>query len=137
MPAKGATVAAGGTLLAKQGAELLRTLEARFTKNMERHRGIDWAKVQARLEANPKKLWSVGEMERTGGEPDVVAHDKKTGEFVVRDCSAQSPSDRRSLCYDRAAWEARKEAKPKGNAMDVAAAMGIAILTEQQYRELQ
>jgi uncharacterized protein DUF4256 len=117
--------------------ELLRTLKARFEKNMHRHQGLEWAKIQAKLEANAGKLWSLNEMERTAGEPDVVGHDKKTGEYIFYDCSAESPKDRRSLCYDREALESRKEHKPKDNAMDVAAAMGIELLTEEQYRELQ
>ena len=120
-----------------QREELLRTLEARFEKNMGRHKGLEWTKIQAKLEANAEKLWSLNEMERTGGEPDVVGHDKKTGEYVFYDCSAESPKDRRSLCYDREALESRKEHKPKDNAMDMAAAMGIELLTEEQYRELQ
>jgi len=120
-----------------QHEELLGTLKARYEKNMKRHEGLEWAKVQANLEANTKKLWSLGEMERTGGEPDVVGFDKKSGEYIFYDCSAESPKDRRSLCYDREAWEARKENKPAGNAMDMAAAMGIEILTEEEYRELQ
>ena len=124
-------------LSAKQREELLRTLQARFEKNMKRHKGLDWAKVEARLEAHPDKLWSLHEMERTGGEPDVVGHDKKSGAIVFYDCSAETPKDRRSLCYDREALDARKEAKPKDSAMDVAAAMGIELLTEEQYRELQ
>lgn len=117
--------------------ELLRTLKARFEKNMHRHKGLEWAKVQARLEAHPEKLWSLEEMEQTGGEPDVVGHDKKTGEYVFYDCSAESPMGRRSLCYDREAWEARKEHKPESSAMEMAADMGIELLTEDQYRELQ
>ena len=125
------------TLSKKQGEELLRTLQARFEKNMNRHKGLEWALVQAKLEANAKKLWSVNEMERTGGEPDVVGHDKKTGEFIFYDCSAESPKDRRSVCYDREALESRKEHKPANNAIDMAAAMGIELLTEEQYRELQ
>jgi len=122
---------------AKQREELLRALEARFEKNMNRHKGLTWAKVQAKLEANTENLRSLNEMERTGGEPDVVAHDKKTGEYVFYDCSAESPKGRRSVCYDREALESRKEHKPKNNAIDMAAAMGIEILTEEQYRELQ
>jgi hypothetical protein len=121
----------------KQGEELLTALKARFEKNMGRHRGLEWAQVQAKLETNAEKLWSLGEMERTGGEPDVVGHDKKTGEYVFYDCSAESPKDRRSLCYDREALDSRKEHKPKNSAMDMAAAMGIDLLTEEQYRELQ
>jgi hypothetical protein len=124
-------------LTAKQKDELLKTLKARFEQNNDRHRGVDWAKVQAKLDANPAKLWSLHEMERTGGEPDVVAHDEKTGEYIFYDCSAESPKGRRSLCYDRAALDARKENKPAGSAMDMAAAMGIELLTEEQYRELQ
>ena len=121
----------------KQREELLATLKARFEKNMDRHKGLDWAKVQAKLEANAEKLWSLNEMETTGGEPDVVAHDKKTGEYIFYDCSADSPKDRRSLCYDREALDSRKEHKPKNSAVDMAAAMGIDLLTEEQYRELQ
>ena len=120
-----------------QREELLRTLKARFEKNMNRHKGLEWAKVQAKLEANAEKLWSLNEMERTGGEPDVVGFDKKTGEYLFYDCSAESPKGRRSVCYDREALEARKEHKPKDSAMDMAAAMGIELLTEEQYRELQ
>ena len=120
----------------QQGA-LLKTLKARFEKHMNHHQGLQWAAVQARLEANPERLWSFNEMERTGGEPDVVGHDKKTGEYVFYDCSADSPKRRRSVCYDREALEARKEHKPKNSATDMAAAMGIEILTEAQYRELQ
>jgi len=115
----------------------LRTLRARFEKNTNRHGGLEWAKVQARLEANAEKLWSLHEMARTGGEPDVVGHDKKTGEYIFCDCSAESPQGRRSLCYDREALESRKEHKPKDNALDMAAAMSIEILSEEQYRELQ
>jgi hypothetical protein len=121
----------------EQRKELLSTLEARFEKNMNRHKGLAWAQVQAKLEASPEKLWSLSEMERTGGEPDVVGHDKKTGEYIFYDCSAESPKDRRSLCYDREALDSRKENKPKGNAADMAAALGIELLTEEQYRELQ
>src|SRR5207245_2778389 len=115
----------------EQGEELLRTLKARFEKNMKRHKGLEWAKVQAKLQANSEKLWSLHEMERTSGEPDVVGHDKKTGEYIFYDCSAESPQGRRSLCYDRAALEARKEHKPKNSALDMAAAMGIELLTEK------
>ena len=122
---------------AKQREELLGALKARFEKNMSRHKGLEWADVQARLEADTGKLWSLSEMERTGGEPDVVGHDKKTGEYIFYDCSAETPVGRRSLCYDREALESRKENKPEGNAMDLAAAMGIELLTEEQYRELQ
>lgn len=121
----------------KQREELLKALKARFEKNMDRHKGLEWAQVQAKLEANAGKLWSLNEMEKTGGEPDVVGHDKKTGEYIFYDCSAESPKDRRSLCYDREALESRKEHKPANNAMDVAAAMGIELLTEEQYRALQ
>jgi len=124
-------------LSAKQQEELLKVLKARFEKNMYRHKGLEWAQVHARLEANPEKLWSLGEMERTGGEPDVVGHDKKTSETVFYDCSPESPQGRRSLCYDREALESRKEHKPKDNALDMAVAMGIELLTEDQYRELQ
>ena len=120
-----------------QREELLRALKARFEKNMERHKGLEWAKVQARLAANPEKVWSLNEMERTGGEPDVVGYIKKTGEYIFYDCSAESPKGRRSVCYDREALEARKEHKPKDSAVDMAAAMGIELLTEEQYRELQ
>ncbi|HEX9943409.1 MAG TPA: DUF4256 domain-containing protein [Thermoanaerobaculia bacterium] len=122
---------------ANQREELLRTLKARFEKNMNRHKGLEWAKVQARLEANAEKLWSLNEMERTGGEPDVVGHDKKTGEYIFYDCSAESPKGRRSVCYDLEGQEARKAFKPKDNAIDIAAAMGIELLTEEQYRDLQ
>jgi Protein of unknown function (DUF4256) len=117
--------------------ELLKALKARFEKNMNRHRGVEWAKVQAKLEANIEKLWSLNEMERTGGEPDVVGHDKETGEYSFFDCSAESPKGRRSICYDREGQEARKAFKPEDNAIDMAAAMGIELLTEEQYRELQ
>ena len=120
----------------KQREELLRGLKARFEKNMNRHKGLEWAKVQAKLEVNTEKLWSLSEMERTGGEPDVVGHDKKAGEYILYDCSAESPSGRRSVCYDREALDSRKEHKPKNNAIDMAAAMGIELLTEEQYREL-
>lgn len=121
----------------EQREELLEVLKARFAKNMSRHKGLEWDEVEAKLEANPAKLWTLQDMERTGGEPDVVGYDKKTGEFIFYDCSAESPDGRRSLCYDREALESRKEHKPKNNAMDVAAAMGIEILTEEQYRALQ
>ena len=121
----------------KQREELLRALKARFEKNMNRHKGLDWAKVQAKLEANTEKLWSLHEMERTGGEPDVGGHDKKTGETIFYDCSAESPKGRRSVCYDGEALESRKENKPGNSAIGMAAAMGIELLTEQQYRELQ
>jgi hypothetical protein len=122
---------------AKQREQLLRTLKARFEKNMNRHPGLEWSKVQARLEANTEKLWSLNEMERTGGEPDVVGRDDKTDEYTFRDCSAESPKGRRSVCYDREAQDSRKEHKPENNALDMAAAMGIELLTEEQYRELQ
>jgi len=121
----------------KQREELLKVLKERFEKNLNRHQGLEWVKVGARLEANSEKLWSLNEMERTGGEPDVVGHDKKTGECVFYDCSAQSPKGRTSLCYDREALDARKEHKPKNNVMDMAAAMGIEVLNEEEYRELQ
>lgn len=117
--------------------ELLSVLKARFEKNMNRHEGLEWAKVQAKLKAHPEKLGSLNEMERTGGEPDVVGYDEKTGEYIFYDCSAESPQGRRSLCYDREALESRKEAKPKDSAVDMAAAMGIELLTEEQYRALQ
>ena len=125
------------TLLPEQREMLLGALKARFEKNVKRHKGLDWDGVRAKLEAHPEKLWSLHEMERTGGEPDVVGHDKKTGEYVFFDCSPESPKGRRSLCYDREALDARKENKPKDNAIDMAAAMGIELLTEEQYRELQ
>jgi len=121
----------------EQRKELLAALKARFEQNMNLHRGLEWAKVQAKLEANAEKLWSLNEMERTGGEPDVVGQDKKTGEYIFYDCSAESPKGRRSICYDREALDSRKEHKPADDAMDMAAAMGIALLTEEQYRELQ
>ena len=121
----------------EQREELLRALKARFEKNMNRHKGLEWAKVQAKLEANTEKLWSLNEMERTGGEPDAVGYDKKTGEYIFYDCSAESPKGRRSVCYDREGLESRKEHKPENNAIDMAAAMGIELLTEEQYQELQ
>lgn len=121
----------------EQREELLRALKARFEKNMNRHKGLEWAKVQAKLEANTEKLRSLNEMERTGGEPDVVGHAKKTGEYVFYDCSAESPKGRRNVCYDREGQEARKAFKPENNAIDMAAAMGIELLTEEHYRELQ
>ena len=117
--------------------ELLGALKARFQKNIDRHQGLEWAKVQARLDASAEKLWSLSEMEQTGGEPDVVDHNKKTGEYIFYDCSAESPKRRRSLCYDREALQSRKENKPRDTAMDMAAAMGIELLTEEQYRKLQ
>jgi hypothetical protein len=121
----------------EQREELLRALKARFEKNMNRHKGLEWAKVQAKLEANTEKLRSLNEMERTGGEPDVVGHAKKTGEYVFYDCSAESPKGRRNVCYDREGQEARIAFKPENNAIDMAAAMGIELLTEEHYRELQ
>lgn len=124
-------------LLSEQREELLRALKVRFEKNMSRHQGLEWAKIQAKLEANPEKLWSLYEMERTGGEPDVVGFDKEAGEVIFYDCSAESPKNRRSVCYDREAQESRKEHKPKNNAVEMAAAIGIELLTEEQYRELQ
>ena len=124
-------------LSVEQREELLMALKARFEKNMSRHKGLEWAKVQAKLEANTEKLWSLNEMERTGGEPDVVGQDKKTGEYIFFDCSEESPKGRRNVCYDREALESRKEHKPKNSALDLAAAMGIELLTEEQYRELQ
>ena len=125
------------TLSAKQHEELLKTLETRFEKNMSRHRGLTWVEVQTRLESHPAKLWSLNEMERTGGEPDVTGHNKKTGEYIFTDCSAESPAGRRNVCYDRDALESRKQHKPKGSATGTAEDMGIEILTEEQYRELQ
>jgi hypothetical protein len=124
------------TLSKQQREDLLKALQSRFEKNMNRHKGLEWAKVQAKLDAQMEKLWSLNEMERTGGEPDVVGHDKMTGEYVFYDCSIESPTGRRSLCYDREALESRKEHKPKHNAADMAASMGIELLTEEQYREL-
>jgi hypothetical protein len=124
-------------LTSEQRSALLSTLKARFEKNMNRHKGVEWAKVQARLEANAEGLWSLNEMESTGGEPDVVGHDNKTGEYIFYDCSAESPRDRRSVCYDGKALESRKENKPKNSAVDMATAMGIELLTEEQYRDLQ
>jgi hypothetical protein len=121
----------------KQREELLTTLKARFEKNMNRHQGLEWTKVRARLEANAEKLWSLNEMERTGGEPDIVGPDKNTGEYAFYDCSPESPKGRTSLCYDREALDSRKEHKPKSSAMDMAAAMGAELLTEEQYQELQ
>ena len=121
----------------QQREELLRTLKARFEKNMNRHKGLQWAKVQAKLEANPGRLWSLNEMERTSGEPDVVGYDRKTGEYIYYDCSAESPAGRRSFCYDHEALESRKENKPKNSATNMAALMGIELLSEEQYHELQ
>ncbi len=121
----------------EQRAELFTALKARFEKNMNHHKGLEWVQVQAKLEANTEKLWSLNEMERTGGEPDVVGHDEKTGEYIFYDCSTESPEGRRNLCYDREALKKRKAKKPKDNVIDVADAMGIELLTEEQYRELQ
>jgi len=121
----------------EQREDLLRALKVRFEKNMNRHKGLEWANAQAKLEADAEKLWSLNEMERTGGEPDVVGHDKKTGEYIFYDCSPESPKQRRSLCYDREALESRKENKPKGSVLDMTDAMGVELLTEEQYRELQ
>jgi Protein of unknown function (DUF4256) len=124
-------------LTREQREQLLKALKARFEKNMNRHQGLEWAKVQATLEANTEKLWSLSQMEQTGGEPDVVDQNKKTGEYIFYDCSAESPKARRSFCYDREALQSRKENKPKDNVRDAAAAMGIELLTEEQYRKLQ
>ena len=124
-------------LAQEQKEELLRTLKARFEKNMNRHKGLDWVKIQAKLEASPEKLWSLDEMEVTGGEPDVVGHDKKNDEYVFYDCSAETPKDRRSFCYDREALDSRKANKPANSAVDAAAEMGIELLTEDEYQELQ
>lgn len=121
----------------EQCEELLKTLKVRFEENMNRHKGVGWAEVQVKLEANPEKLWSLNEMERTGGDPDVVGYDKETGEYIFYDCSTESPKGRRSICYDQEALESRKQNKPKNNVIDMAAAMGIELLTEEQYRELQ
>ena len=121
----------------QQREELFIALKVRFEKNINRHQGLEWAKVLAKREANPEKLWSLNEMERTGGEPDVVGHDNKTGEYIFYDCSAESPKGRRNVCYDHEALESRKEHKPENNAIDLAASMGIELLTEEQYRELQ
>ena len=124
-------------LLLEQREELLKILKTRFEKNTNRHKDLEWAKVQTKLESNSEKLWSLNEMEKTGGEPDVVGYDKKAGEYIFCDCSAESPKSRRSFCYDRKALESRKENKPENNAIDMAAAMDIDLLTEEQYRELQ
>ncbi len=124
-------------LSSEQREELLRILKARFEKNMNRHKGLEWAQVQAKLEAKPEKLGSLDEMERTGGEPDVVGHDRETGQYIFYDCSAESPKGRRSVCYDREALESRKEHKPENSAVEMAAAMGVELLTEEQYRQLQ
>jgi hypothetical protein len=136
---KGETNVTNGNkeLSTEQREELLSTLKARFEKNMNRHEGLEWAEVQAKLEANSEKLWSLNKMEGTGGEPDVVGHDEKTGEYIFYDCSAESPKDRRSVCYDREALESRKKHKPDNNAVDMATEMGIDLLTEEEYRELQ
>jgi Protein of unknown function (DUF4256) len=130
-------VKAKNELSSEQREELLRALQARFENNMKRHEALEWAKVKAKLEANPEKLWSLGEMERTGGEPDVVGHDKKTGEYIFFDCSPEGPKGRRSFCYDREALDSRKADKPANSAVDMAGAMGVELLTEEQYRELQ
>lgn len=124
-------------LLPEQHRKLLSTLRARFEKNTNRHKGLEWAKIQTKLENNPEKLWSLHEMEKTGGEPDVVGYDNKTDEYIFYDCSAESPKGRRSLCYDREALESRKEHRPEGNVIDMATTMGIELLSEKQYRELQ
>ena len=121
----------------EQREELFRALKVRFEKNVNRHKGLKWAKVQAKLEASTERLWSINEMERTGGEPDVVGYDKKMGEYIFYDCSVESPKGRRNVCYDREGQETRKSFKPENNAIDMAAAMGIKLLTEKQYRELQ
>ena len=131
------TIKSKKKLASEQRKEFLKALKARFEKNMNRHKGLEWTKLQERLEANAEKLWSLNEMERTGGEPDVVGFDKKAGEYIFYDCSAETPKDRRSICYDREALESRKEHKPKDNAVDMAAAMGIELLTEEEYREFQ
>ena len=128
---------ARGTFSKKEQEEIVKALQARFEKNLTRHKGVAWTEVQIRLEANPEKLWSLSEMERTGGEPDVMGRDKTTGEYIFYDCSEESPKGRRSLCYDREALDSRKENKPKGSALEMAAGMGIEVLTEEQYRELQ
>ena len=128
---------ANTTLSKKQSDEILKTLKTRFEKNMNRHKNLAWAEVQAKLEANADKLWSLHEMDRTGGEPDVIGFDKKTGEYIFYDCAAETPKGRRSICYDRDALDSRKENKPKDNAVGMASAMGIELLTEEQYRELQ
>jgi len=124
-------------LSSEQREELFKVLKARFEKNFNRHKGLEWTKIQVKLEANTKKMWSLSEMERTGGEPDVVGHDKKTGEYIFYDCSVESPKDRRSICYDHEALESRKEHKPENSAIAMAADMGIELLTEEQYRGLQ
>lgn len=124
-------------LSSEQREELLKALKTRFEKNMNRHKGIEWSKILSKLEANPEKLWSLNEMEITGGEPDVVAYDKKSGDYIFFDCSAESPKGRRSVCYDHEGLESRKEHRPQNNAIDMAAEIGIELLTEEQYRELQ
>ena len=121
----------------KNREELLKTLKARFEKNMKRHKGLEWDKVQAKLQASPEKLWSLNEMEKTGGEPDVVSYDKKAGDYVFFDCSPETPKARTSVCYDREGWESRKEHRPKTTAMDMAAEMGVELLTEEEYHQLQ
>ncbi len=131
------TKANKNNLLPKHKEELLNVLKVRFEKNPTRHKGLEWTKIQKKLEADTEKLWSLNEMEKTGGEPDVIGYDKKTAEFIFFDCAAETPKERRSICYDRAALDARKENKPANNAMDLAAAIGIEILTEEQYRDLQ
>lgn len=131
------TITSKKKLSPEQRNELLKVLKTRFEKNMKRHKGLVWTEVQARLEAHPDKLWSLSEMERTGGEPDVIGQDKKTGEYIFYDCSAESPKGRRSVCFDREGLESRKEHQPENNAVDMATAMGITLLTEEQYRELQ
>lgn len=131
------TISSKKKLSSEQREELLKTLKIRFEKNMHRHKGLEWTKVQTKLEANTDKLWSLNEMEETGGEPDVVGHDKKTGEYIFYDCSAETPKGRRNVCYDYEALQSRKEHKPENNAIDMAAAIGIELLTEEQYRELQ
>lgn len=136
MPKRSTTSNKNGLSL-QQREQLLRTLQARFQANMTRHKGLVWGDVEERLETNPEKLWSLSEMEATGGEPDVVGQDKRTGEYIFYDCSADSPKGRRSICYDREALDSRKEHKPKNCATDMAASMGIELLTEEQYRELQ
>src|SRR6476469_9616954 len=130
-------VTASKKLSKTEREELLSTLKTRFQKNMKRHKGVQWEKIQARLEASEDKLWSLSQMEETGGEPDVVGQDGKSGEYIFYDCSTESPKGRRSLCYDREAWESRKEFKPSSSAMEMAKAMGVEILNEEQYKELQ
>lgn len=129
--------AATKTLTPKESEQLIKTLRARFEKNMSRHKGVKWAQVEAKLRANAEKLWSLNEMEKTGGEPDVVGEDKATGEYIFYDCAPESPKERRSLCYDRRALNSRKEHKPKNSATDLATAMGVELLIEKEYRELQ